>query len=271
MAILLGYLRSVYESWVDFPLRDGIMLAGKYRIVRFLGMGSYGLTYVCHDVRTGEELVVKQAKPSKGRLGRELLQREIDIVRQLEHPAIPRCMASFEYKKGFFMASEYVKGQTVEDLIFARGAVFSEQEALRIVRSVMEIVRFIHDRGFVHLDIRIPNVMLQEERVRLIDFGLASQIGEPARLEPDAVEEAILRRTAEVSSDLYAIGHFLLFMLYSRYEPAEAGVESGAGWQEELDITDATKRIIRKLLQIDERYEDTNGFIGELEEALSKL
>lgn len=265
---MLTTVKRIYEAWIDYPEREGKVLAGRYRILRFLGMGSYGLTYLCCDTASRTEVVVKQAKPSKGPLGRELLRREIQTMGQLRHPAIPKCLASFEYKKRLYMVTEYVKGQTVEELIFERGEVFSEKEALSMVRRLMEVVRFVHDRGFVHLDLRIPNVMLQGDSIRLIDFGLASRIGEPARLESGADEDTRRRRTAEVSSDLYAVGHFLLFMLYSAFEPKDSG-EPEAGWEEELAVSAATKHMIRRLLQIDEPYKNAQDFISALEDLIS--
>jgi serine/threonine protein kinase len=268
---LFGYFRSMYEAWIDFPEKEGKMIVGQYRIHRFLGKGSYGLTYLCRHVQSGEEIVVKQAKPSKGKLGRDLLSREIDILGQLEHPSIPRCLASFEYRKQMYMVIEYVQGQTVEDLIFERGAVFSESEALNTVRRLMEIVRFVHEKGYVHLDIRIPNVMLEGEQLHLIDFGLASRLGEPVRAEFGSGEEAMKRRTADVSTDLYAIGHFLLFMLYSAYDPGNSGQEDNSGWEEELRVSMKTKRMIRKLLQIDPPYTDAEAVIGELDDTLNRL
>ncbi|QYR19416.1 protein kinase [Paenibacillus sp. sptzw28] len=268
---MFSYLRRVFEAWIDFPEREGKVIGGKYRIIRFLGMGSYGLTYLCLDIAAGGQVAVKQAKPSKGRLGRELLRREIEIMRQLLHPSIPRCLAVIENKKRLYMVTEFVNGQTVEDLIFERGAVFTEKEAIGIISRLMEIVCFIHHNGFVHLDIRIPNVMLQGDRISLIDFGLASRLGEPARAQPDADEETRLRRTAVVTSDLYAIGHFLLFMLYSGYDRSDAHSESTAGWEEELNVSPLTKRMIRKLLQIDTPYTDSLEFMRELDDAMNRL
>ncbi|MBW7457591.1 serine/threonine protein kinase [Paenibacillus sepulcri] len=266
---MLGTFKGLYGAWIDHPEREGKLLhGGKYRICRFLGMGSYGLTYLCHDVESGEEIAVKQARPSKGQLGRELLRREIEIMGQLEHPAIPGCLSSFVHNRRLYMVTEYVKGRTVEDLIFEKGAVFQESEALGFIRRLMEIVSFIHGKGIVHLDIRIPNVMLQGEQIRLIDFGLASRLSEPSRVEPGADEETRLRRTADVTSDLYAIGHFLLFMLYSAYEPDEPDTDSAAGWEEELSISAKTKQMIRKLLQIDQPYADAPAFMRELDDSL---
>jgi serine/threonine-protein kinase len=266
---LIAYVKKVYSAWIDYPLQEGKLLHGQYRILRFLGLGSYGLTYLCQDIRTGTELVVKQAKPSKGQLGRDLLRQETEIMRQLQHPSIPSCLTSFQENKHKFMVMHYVKGRTVEDLIFERGAKFSEEEALILIRKLMQVVLYLHRQGFVHRDIRIPNVILQGERIHLIDFGLAARIGDPA-LQDDATDEALQRRRAtEVTSDLYAIGHFVLFMLYSTFESSEVLADGAKGWEEELELTPATKRMLRKLLQIDASYTSTQAFIDELEAILA--
>ncbi|MDU0200519.1 MULTISPECIES: serine/threonine protein kinase [Paenibacillus] len=266
---LLAYVKKVYAAWIDYPLQDGTLLQAQYRILRFLGMGSYGLTYLCQDIRTGAELVIKQAKPSKGKLGRDLLQKEIEIMQQLQHPSIPRCLAFFKENKQMFMLMDYVKGQTVEDLIFERGAKFSEKEAISLIRKLMPVVSYLHTQGFVHRDIRIPNVILQGDCIYLIDFGLASRIGEPIEyVEGEALQR---RRATEVTSDQYAIGHFLLFMLYSTFETTDVLEESAKGWEEELDLSPATKRMIRKLLQIDPAYTSTQAFIDEVNTILEQL
>jgi len=265
---LLAYLKGVYEAWIDYPQRSGKLLAGRYRIERFLGMGSYGLTYVCSDLQKGEHVVVKQAKPGKRQLGRSLLCREREIMETLKLPDIPACYGLFEAEKQLFLVSEYRHGQTVEKLIFERGAEFAETDALRFIRSLMTIVSAIHEQGIVHLDIRIPNVILQGERISLIDFGLASRIGEPARVEPEADEETRRRRTPEAVSDLYAVGHFLLFMLYSGYDPEAKEARANASWEDELNVTPGVKRMLRKLLLLDQPYTDARAFIHDLDASL---
>ncbi|WP_167747151.1 serine/threonine protein kinase [Cohnella luojiensis] len=262
---LFEYLKGVYEAWIDYPQREGAVIANKYRIQRFLGIGSYGLTYICLDADSGQEVVLKQAKPSKGAVGRDLLYREINVLERLRHPSIQKYLASFEYKNKLYMVTEHVKGQTVEDLIFERGAVFSEKEALRFVRRLMEILSYVHEQGFVHLDIRIPNVILDGDQIHLIDFGLARRLGEPIRTDFGSDEKTTLSRTAEVSNDLYAVGHFILFMLYSGYESSNSESESNLGWEDELNISPMTKHMLRKLLQIDPPYRNTQQFVRDLD------
>ncbi|OAS22048.1 serine/threonine protein kinase [Paenibacillus oryzisoli] len=265
---MIAYLKRVYEAWIDFPRREGEVIRGQYQIKRFLGMGSYGLTYLCLDKNSGQEVVAKQAKPSKGQLGEDLLHREMAIMSQLEHSSIPKCYTSFKESNRLYMITEYIQGRTVEDLIFEEGARFEEKDALRFIRQLLNIVQFIHEEGIVHLDIRIPNVILEGDRMSLIDFGLAARLGEPARLALDADEDLIRRRTVDVTSDLYAIGHFLLYMLYSTYELKEEQEEAARGWEQELPITAHTKRIIRKLLQIDPPFANVQVCMEELDVVL---
>ncbi|MDF2720925.1 MAG: serine/threonine protein kinase [Paenibacillus sp.] len=266
---LFEYLKGVYEAWIDYPQKDGTLIANKYRIQRFLGLGSYGLTYVCLDVDSGQEVVLKQAKPSKGAVGRDVLCREVDVLGHLRHPSIQKCLASFEYKGRLYMATEHVKGQTVEDVIFERGAVFSENETLDFVRRLMEILNYVHEQGFVHLDVRIPNVILDGDQIHLIDFGLACRLGEPFRPKLGSGDETTLRKTAEVSDDLYAVGHFILFMLYSGYEPSAFEAGSHSGWEDELTVSPMTKHMLRKLLQIDPPYTHTQQFVQDLDRWLN--
>lgn len=267
---MIEYLKGVYEAWIDYPKREGTVITNKYRIQQFLGIGSYGLTYICLDVDSGQEVVLKQAKPSKGTVGRDLLYREIDVLGGLRHPSIQKCLASFEYKNQLYMVTEYVKGQTVEDLIFERGAVFSEKEALCFVRRLMEILSYVHEQGFVHLDIRIPNVILDGDQIHLIDFGLACRLGEPIRREFGSNEETTLSRTVEAPNDLYAVGHFILFMLYSGYDSCTFEVELNSGWEDELTVSPMTKNMLRKLLQIDPPYMDTQQFVQDLDHWLNR-
>ncbi|UKS30915.1 protein kinase [Paenibacillus sp. HWE-109] len=266
---MLTYWKSAYGTWIDYPQRVGKVLQNRYRIERFLGMGSYGLTYLCRELASSREIVLKQAKPSKGLLGQQLLQREMEIMGQLDHPSIPKCVSSFRAgKRRLFMITEYVSGQTIEDLIFEQGVVFGEKEALGFIRRLMDIVQYLHEQGIVHLDIRIPNVILQGERIHLIDFGLASRLGEPGFAEIGVDEEQRKRKTVNVISDLYAIGHFLLFMLYSAYVPETVSANDAVGWEEELQLSVQTKQLIRKLLQIDPAYGDAQALISDLDAAL---
>lgn len=265
----LGYIKQVYQAWIDDPWKEGLLLADRYEIIHFLGEGSYGLTYLCLDAVKGDKVVVKQAKPSKGKRSRHLLEREMDMLEQLRHPNIPGCRGSFLHNKHLCMAIDWVEGHTVEDFIFEQNRGFSERESLEWIVRLMSIVRFVHAQGYVHLDIRIPNVIIRSGEAVLIDFGLGRRIGDVEGADMDLNEESRRWRTPEVRSDLYAVGHFLLFLLYSTYEERPGQLEKD--WQEELSLTSYTRNILRRLLQVEPPYEDASSLIRDLKQALQAL
>ena len=169
--------------------------------------------------------------------------------------------------------TEYIRGQTLEHCIFEQGQQYTEQECLELAGQLLAPVAHVHEQGYIHGDVRIPNVILREGTVHLIDFGLARRLGEP--LLPE-----LKRRMREVPEpedepatpdhDLQDIGHFLLFMLYSAYEP-EKGREP-ASWQEELKLTPESAPDAGATLGLRPGYEGgATELQAEIEKSLLKL
>ncbi|WP_269671074.1 protein kinase domain-containing protein [Metabacillus litoralis] len=137
---------------------------------------------------------------------------------------------------------------------------FSEEEALKEVYDVLELVKLFHDIGWVHRDLRIPNILKNGAEKYIIDFGLARFIKDDTSEQFDSLEKKLFREVS-FKSDFYALGHFLLFLLYSSFQPKTREKRS---WEEELDITDHSKRILRKMLQLDEPYAEVNQIMKDI-------
>jgi serine/threonine protein kinase len=268
-----SYIKSFWTAWRDYPEEQGHLLANRFRIQAFLGEGSYGLTYQCIDIEDESIIAVKKAKPSKGLLAKNLLLRESAILQSLDHPLIPSCKALLHEGRDTFLAMSYFSGDTIEQLIFEKGRQFREQACVQIASQLLELVTYLHARGIVHLDLRIPNVLFKDGELYLIDFGLARRIGEPP--EPKlptshwfkhfSMLTSAPHKTAEEQSDLEDIGHFMLFMLYSTYEPLEERSHSDErSWREELPISEALKTILERLLRLSEPYSGTKEFARDL-------
>ncbi|MGW7161847.1 serine/threonine protein kinase [Paenibacillus taichungensis] len=242
--------------WTDRPRRKGTKIAGRYTIYDLLGMGSYGLTYLCTDEQTGKDVALKESKPSKGRLAVQLLNREADVVNRMDHPAIPKLLDVFTYRARSYIVTEYILGETLEQCIFEQGCKYTEQDCLELVKQLLAPIMHVHEQGYIHGDVRIPNVILRDGQVHLIDFGLARRMGEPLLPElkrrmrelPEPEDEL-----AAPDQDLQDLGHFLLFMLYSAYE-AEKG-RKPASWQEELKLTPEVRNMLERLLGLRPGYE----------------
>lgn len=260
--------RGFVRAWQDYPLREETWIGKRYQIESLLGEGSYGLTYRCRDSKDGALVAVKQSRPSKKAAGRAMLDKESGILRSMDHPGIPKCHNYFEYKGSNWLVTDYVEGKTLEDLIFDGHIIFGERECLATTLRLMEPVAHVHSQGYVHLDLRIPNVILRDEELYLIDFGLARRIGE---VESGYGRRKLLmeklpqqRMPPVIASDLYDIGQLMLFMLYSGYQPERGGAERS--WREELNLSPGMLHVLARLLGEQATYPDTADFVREAEE-----
>lgn len=83
-------------------------------------------------------------------------------MRQMEHPYIPKLLEIVEHSNGIVVVMEYISGMTLEELIFEQERSFTEQECIVYILKLMERVLHVHERGYIHRDIRIPNVIHRE-------------------------------------------------------------------------------------------------------------
>lgn len=259
--------RETINQWRDYPLRTGTVWMGRYRIERFLGMGSYGQAYTCTDIENGCTVLLKRSMPSKRELGRLLLERESRILQALDHPQIPKWIHYAKGGRDEALIMELIEGENLEHKMMVQGRTFTLQESLGTIKELIQPLKHLHQAGFVHRDVRIPNVLERSGIIYLIDYGLACRIGEqlPEELrtllkETDSADNnasslqdgswaAVKRRMRKPypSSDLYGLGHLFLFMMYAGYEHEEGQAERG--WEEELELPQAVNHFIRRLLQ----------------------
>jgi serine/threonine-protein kinase len=260
-------------AWIlDRPYKPGTLIHNRYQVIKVLGMGSYGIAYLVDDNNhPGRQFVLKQVKPSKKRNGEgtQLIQYESRILKELNHPQIPKLQDQFVFHNHQFIVMDYVKGDNFEDLIFKHGNKYNEIESFSILRELLEIIRYIHSKKLIHRDIRIPNVMISGGKLFLIDFGLARYINDVDLTEIESNKKSEmkrLRREISYQSDFYSLGHFMLFLLYSTYEPTQKQERS---WEEELTLTFEARRIIRRLLQIDQPYEHVEDLLTAVDQYLN--
>ncbi|GAP95336.1 serine/threonine-protein kinase [Leptolyngbya sp. NIES-2104] len=224
---------------MGLPLPDGTIVQNRYRILRVLGQGGFGRTYLAQDTnRFNEVCVLKEFEPrSQGskhaQKAEELFTREAKVLHQLQHPQIPQFRELFQVKTQnrelLFLVQDYVEGQTYEELLNDRAKqnlTFSEQEAVQLLQQLLPVLEYIHRSGIVHRDISPDNIILRErdQKPVLIDFGVvkaaATQavhsaqtlVGKPGY----APIEQLHKGKAEPSSDLYALAVTIIVLLTGR-------------------------------------------------------
>ncbi len=173
------------------PIYPGITLNNHYRIVRELGHGGFGRTYLAEDAhRFNEPCVLKEFAPQVHgsyalQKSEELFEREAGVLYKLQHNQIPRFRELFRVsisERGYlFLVQDYVPGQTYRFLLDARkrqGLRFIEAEINQLLQQILPVLEYIHSLGVLHRDISPDNLILRSSDGMpvLIDFGGVKQV-----------------------------------------------------------------------------------------------
>ncbi|MEP0751089.1 protein kinase [Trichocoleus sp. Lan] len=162
------------------------LLNNRYRIIRALGTGGFGETFLAEDTHMPSRriCVIKQLKPVANnpqvyQLVQERFQREAAILEQLGegNEQIPRLHAYFEEQGQFYLVQEWIEGFTLSQKLQQQG-LLSEDLVKEILASLLLVLDYIHAKGIIHRDIKPSNIILrqQDDKPVLIDFGIAKEI-----------------------------------------------------------------------------------------------
>ncbi|MEZ2227242.1 MAG: tetratricopeptide repeat protein [Microcoleus sp.] len=162
----------------------GKTLNKQYEIVEFLGKGGFGETYIALDKnKLKSQCVVKQLKPKNTdidtlKAAKKLFDREAKILKQLgHHNQIPKLLAHFEEDKEFYLVEEFIDGNDLKKELEAVKQ-FGEQQVIALLRDVLEILKFVHQKGVIHRDIKPSNLIRRRHdgKTVLIDFGAVKEV-----------------------------------------------------------------------------------------------
>ncbi|WP_339229720.1 protein kinase [Oceanobacillus sp. FSL K6-2867] len=261
LKLTLRIIRKIHQLFVDKPIKNGVMLNNRYKVLRVTGIGSFGIVYLCRDLKVNEKRVVKQLRPSKYRNNNEveLFENEIFVLRTLSHKQIPTFIESFSTNGNLFYVMKFMEGDNLENQIFPHKKTFNEKESLLILTQLLELVDYIHSKGIYHQDLRIPNILLNKKDLFLIDFGLAKH---STAVDSHHSLKDVLEWKQQ---DYYDLGEILLFLLYTTYSSKN---KKALPWTEELSLEKETAYLLKRLLQINEPYLNANEISVDLQNAL---
>lgn len=174
----------------EHPHPEHPLVGLRYRIIRRLGDGGFGCTYLAEDEqRFREPCVLKEFAPKvEGaealRKAESLFEREAGVLYRLRHSQIPRfrelLRAEFEGRDRLFLVQDYIDGPTYQEVLNRRmeqGRGFTEPEILQFLSQLLPVLDYIHRMGVIHRDISPDNLILRTEDdcPVLIDFGGVKQ------------------------------------------------------------------------------------------------
>lgn len=198
-------------------------LDGRYQILKKLGEGNFGETYLARDCKRPSKplCVVKQLKPKHNHPKvLELFEQEAAILEKLgEHPQIPRLLAHFTINNQLYIVQDYVEGHTLRQEI-VRGKPLPESDVTKLLRDILEVLVFVHQNNVIHRDIKPENVMRcqQDDKLFLIDFGSVKELSTFSIDFQSVIRTSVFigtigymafeqaRGKPQLCSDIYALG-----------------------------------------------------------------
>ncbi|XP_016159479.1 PREDICTED: death-associated protein kinase 2-like [Ficedula albicollis] len=211
-----------------------------YELLEKLGSGHFGVVRLCRERGTGAFYAAKFVRTRRSRGGRRGLERaqverEVAILRQLEHPNIMRLHDLFSSRAEVVLVLELIGGGELFDFI-AEKEMLSEEEAVEFLGQILSGVQYLHARLIAHFDLKPENIMLQEKGVpkpwiKIIDFGLAQQLedgttfrslcGTPQYIAPEVINYEPL----SPATDMWSIG-VITYILLSGLSPFQGETDA---------------------------------------------
>lgn len=267
---------------------------GRYRIVQHLGRGGMAEVYKAHQASLDRYVAIKLMHAfladEKEFLAR--FEREAKVVATLRHPNIVQ-VYDFDVDQGvYYMVMEFINGETLKarlQALEARGEWVSQDDAVRIILAVGSALRYAHERGMVHRDVKPANVMITlDGQVILTDFGIAkivsasnltasgAMVGTPSYMAP----EQGMGQPGDERSDIYSLGVMLYQLVLGRL-PFDADTPLAVVLKHineplplprllKPDLSDALNAVILKALAKDanERYQKVTEMLADLRRAV---
>lgn len=210
----------------------GVVLDGRYRVLRRLASGGMSKVYIGHDDRLDRAVAIKimNADLAGDPAFIHRFTREARAAARIWHPNVVTIhdQGTDQAHNAVFLVMELVRGGTLRDILRAHGTL-KPAEALTVVEALLTGLGAAHREGLVHRDIKPENILIDDEgRLLVADFGLARAVAESAHTTHSGMggavfgtiaylsPEQVVRGYADARSDVYAVGVLLYELLTGR-------------------------------------------------------
>lgn len=176
-------------------LKTGVMLKN-YQIIRVLGEGGFGITYLAKDIELGLEVVIKEYFPNEFSIrkqdstiiakgssvqdfskGLQRFKEEAQTLAKFNHPSIVKILSYFEANKTAYFVMEYEAGIDLSQYLKQKNTSIQQDEIFSIIMPILEGLKEVHTYKYLHRDIKPGNILLRSNKSPvLIDFGASKLV-----------------------------------------------------------------------------------------------
>jgi len=229
-------------------LRNGSRL-NQYKILRILGAGGFGITYLAEDMELDLKVVIKEYFPNEYAVrksdntiisktsskdeyinGMKRFKEEAKTLAKFNHPSIVKILGYFELNNTAYFVMEYEEGVDLSAYLKEKGKGIGEEEILGIMMPVLEGLKEVHKYNYLHRDIKPGNILLRKDKSPvLIDFGASKlALGEASKSITSMLTEGyapLEQYSTDVKkqgafTDLYAIAAVIYKMITGEVPPS---------------------------------------------------
>ncbi|MDD5603616.1 MAG: serine/threonine-protein kinase, partial [Eubacteriales bacterium] len=267
----------------------GKVLDGRYLLKQILGKGGMGTVFLAENTRLGSNWAVKCIPPDySGNVS--MMPAEIEILRKLDHPALPKIYDIFEEEGMLFIISDYIEGTDLKKRLNA-GGIPSEKEVVMWLLQLCDVLQYLHGlepEPVIYRDMKPSNIILTNDgRIKLVDFGIARRYKEENLCDTVyigtrgyAAPEQYGTGQTDARTDIYGLGMTLYHILtgispdelFNRERPGKTGHRV---WEtaELPPITNYNREISTKFARIiarctkqdrEQRYASVSEMMGDI-------
>lgn len=161
----------------------GTVIDGKYEILKKIGQGGMSIVYLAMDNRLNKQWAVKEIKKKANSDNRVVIQSllaEANLLKKLDHPALPRIVDIIESRETIYVVMDYIEGESLNKVLDQYGAQ-PQERVISWAKQLCDALWYLHSqpRPIIYRDMKPGNVILTPGgNVKLIDFGIAREYKE---------------------------------------------------------------------------------------------
>lgn len=229
-------------------LPPGTVLMDRYLVGRVLGEGGFGITYIGRDLRLELKVAIKEYYPMDRATrnaaaslevssfvgsssisfdrGKKKFLGEAQVMARLDkQQVIVSVRDFFEINNTAYIVMEYVEGITLRELVEQKGGKIAPEELFPLLEPLFHALSIMHENGLIHRDISPDNLMLENGKIRLLDFGCAREASRGTETMTIALKhgyapiEQYQQKGQGPWTDIYALSATIYYCLTGKVPP----------------------------------------------------
>lgn len=260
-------------------IQIGTIIDDRYEILKEIGRGGMSVVYLAMDNRLNKSLVVKDIR-KRANSNNELLINslviEANMLKKLDHGALPRIYDIIESKGDIYVVMDYIEGESLKEKLKREGKINAD-EVIDWARQLSHVLGYLHSRKpnpIIYRDMKPDNVMLTPEgKIKLIDFGIAREYKAETSTDTTnlgtkgyAAPEQLSGKQTDARTDIYSLG-VTLYHLVTGKSLSEPPYEVKPIRQWDPALPEGLEHIINKSTQSEpaDRYQTCEELAYDLE------